>query len=152
MHEIPRQVYACVHPSYPGVQAKLELSISMMTRPVAEELAHIAAPGRSAPNQAPFLPPPSRLGGGAIAHHVGGMRMLGLRPRSSPELAGWGGSAQASSARAKTGLPSNPMASVGDGAPKARTRPRSSVGSSIFGLLSRPRAHLYGPTSAPSQP
>jgi len=60
VHEIPRQLYTCTHPLYPGQQAKVDMSISMMPRVVAEELPNIAGMGRGAPNQNPPLPPPDR--------------------------------------------------------------------------------------------
>jgi len=65
VHEVPRQFYKCHHPLYPGVQAKIELGIMMMTRDLAELSENLAAPGnyRNAPNQKPILQPPNRSAG-----------------------------------------------------------------------------------------
>jgi len=60
MHEIPRQFYTLSHPLYMGQQGKIDMSISMMPRAVAEELDNIAGMGRGSPNQNPYLPPPNR--------------------------------------------------------------------------------------------
>ena len=76
VHEVPRQLYKCTHPLYRGQQAKIDLSISMMTRDVAEQLEHLAGFGRGQPNQAPFLPPPRRR-----PKHLGQGRRLLLRRR-----------------------------------------------------------------------
>ena len=60
IHEVPRQFYAMTHPLFRGQQGKIDMSIYMMPRRVAEEFENIAGIGRGAPNQNPYLPPPVR--------------------------------------------------------------------------------------------
>ena len=60
IHEVPKQFYTLTHPLFSGSQGKIELSVALMPRAVAEELEHIAGIGRGAPNQNPYLPPPNR--------------------------------------------------------------------------------------------
>lgn len=60
--EVKRQWYACTHPNYPGLQAKVDMSIAILPREQAEQLDMIAGLGRGAPNQNPFLEPPRREG------------------------------------------------------------------------------------------
>ena len=60
IHEVPKQFYGLTHPLHAGAQGKVELSIALMPRSIAEELEHIAGIGRGAPNQNPYLPPPNR--------------------------------------------------------------------------------------------
>ena len=77
MHEVPRQFYTMTHPLYAGQQGKIDMSIFMMPRQVAEELDNIAGMGRSSPNQNPYLPPPSR--GNQMGQKTSGLRRLTMR-------------------------------------------------------------------------
>ena len=60
LHEVSRQLYVMTHPLYQGQQGKIDMSIFMMPRAVAEELENIAGMGRGSPNRNPYLPPPNR--------------------------------------------------------------------------------------------
>jgi len=60
LHEVQRQFYSLSHPLYNGQQGKIDMSIFIMPRNVAEEVDNIAGIGRGSPNQHPFLPPPDR--------------------------------------------------------------------------------------------
>jgi len=81
MHEVPRQFYMMTHPLYVGRQGKIDMSISMMPRIVAEELDNIAGIGRGVPNQNPHLPPPIRT---AQVGKSSTLKRLSLRGRSKP--------------------------------------------------------------------
>ena len=54
--------YTCTHPIYRGVQAKIDMEISMLPRSEAAKLEMMAGIGRGAPNEHPHLPPPKRGG------------------------------------------------------------------------------------------
>ena len=99
IHDVPRQWYTCTHPLYAGQQCKVDLSLSMMPRAIAEELENICALGRSVPNQNPYLPPPTRAGGTLQLHatrigtKLGRRKEEPRRPRTAPAAAAEPGAA-----------------------------------------------------------
>jgi len=102
MHEVPRQFYPMTHPLYMGQQGKIDMSIYMMPRVVAEELDNIAGIGRGSPNQNPYLPAPNRQPQGQRVSTFG-QRLLNRRSSAPSNEMGFSGALPSSNGSAAEG-------------------------------------------------
>ena len=67
------------------MQGKIDLSICMMPRAIAEELSNIAGIGRGQPNQNPHLPPPNRAAQTYQAKKRSSLLSIGRGPRAGSD-------------------------------------------------------------------